>query len=52
MVARGIVDVAEQVGERQRVELTVLEWQLLGIPVDEANSLCESCPVDALHDRW
>ena len=44
----GIVDVAEQVRERQRVELTVLEWQLLGIPVDEANSLCESCPVDAL----
>ena len=37
----GIVDVAEQVRERQRVELTVLEWQLLGIPVDEANSLCE-----------
>ena len=44
---RRVVDVAEQVGERERVEGGVLEGQRLRAALDELDAVAEACALDA-----
>ena len=48
-VAARVVDVAQEVGERERVELRVVEGQRLGVPLAELDRLAE--PAASLHGR-